>query len=749
MREQRRNRVPRTRSTRSKYNIWCLPEEVQLLLFAGLPARDLLSVRAVHSKFRNLIDSNPSIWSTVHFHGEWPSPGNRTHFERAVEHNNIEAIIKLGVAYLYNEGISEDGKAANNSSQTSKYFCKAEALSPLPFTWLFIRPPWSASGTCCKAMVFNNMKNHCKTKASSSSTMYCIAKILSLFDDEAKQKEAMDWYQKASNHGSPHAALVTWKNAQSQNRLDPGCSLNSIRQLRECANNSCIDVKLTLFECYSKGQFGGLTKPQIAESISQLVKSSRPMGTSDMFFQQQNLNASMRYILIDWLVEVTDMKDFDNLTLHTAVRCIDRYLLLQPTTRSNLQLLGISAMVICSRLLEKDIITIREAAWLTDGTYAYEEVVRMIGEIVAVLHGQIRVPTVLDFLKLFCNLAAVDRQTEFLAQFLAEMTLLYTEFGSNSPATIAASAVFLSRMLLQQDFPWPSHMVEFTGYKVVDIIPCTLLLFRKCFVEPSLTDHRDVTLMAIKQRYSESDFMEVSKMEVMKYTELCSMLGAQSVLDDNSTREDDEPCHMDFLSPNKERMDQSELSKDRDSMVVTPFVELSEAGHDNSVLASELGNVSFDSVGTGYEGDQESEGEMEVDEEEWSMDTHDGLDEPIDISSELSLNTFSAILAVDVLSCDSNSEDTSNSDLSSLAACFSPGTKRSRQGPSPGSRRSYRINAGGKLSPCKGSVLQPVQNVYSGRLRSHSKGHQHKNVTQRQRRSQFGCENRVNLEYLS
>jgi len=43
------------------------------------------------------------------------------------------------------------------------------------------------------------------------------------------------------------------------------------------------------------------------------------------------------------------------------------------------------------RFLGRDIITIREAAWLTDNTYKYEDVVRMMGEISAVLNGNIRV----------------------------------------------------------------------------------------------------------------------------------------------------------------------------------------------------------------------------------------------------------------------------------------------------------------------------------------------------------------------
>ena len=43
------------------------------------------------------------------------------------------------------------------------------------------------------------------------------------------------------------------------------------------------------------------------------------------------------------------------------------------------------------RFLGQDIITIREAAWLTDNTYKYEDVVRAMGEITATLKGNLRV----------------------------------------------------------------------------------------------------------------------------------------------------------------------------------------------------------------------------------------------------------------------------------------------------------------------------------------------------------------------
>lgn len=43
--------------------------------------------------------------------------------------------------------------------------------------------------------------------------------------------------------------------------------------------------------------------------------------------------------------------------------------------------------------ISKEILTIREAVWLTDNTYKYEDLVRMMGEVVSVLEGKIRVRT--------------------------------------------------------------------------------------------------------------------------------------------------------------------------------------------------------------------------------------------------------------------------------------------------------------------------------------------------------------------
>lgn len=51
-----------------------------------------------------------------------------------------------------------------------------------------------------------------------------------------------------------------------------------------------------------------------------------------------------------------------------------------------------------SRFISKEILTIREAVWLTDNTYKYEDLVRMMGEIISALEGKIRVSGVWAFL---------------------------------------------------------------------------------------------------------------------------------------------------------------------------------------------------------------------------------------------------------------------------------------------------------------------------------------------------------------
>lgn len=77
------------------------------------------------------------------------------------------------------------------------------------------------------------------------------------------------------------------------------------------------------------------------------------LRTIDQRKNQGDLDADgkMRYILMDWLVEVADLKNFSQQTLYMAADMVDRFLSRCETTRRTLQLHGIACMVIAARYI--------------------------------------------------------------------------------------------------------------------------------------------------------------------------------------------------------------------------------------------------------------------------------------------------------------------------------------------------------------------------------------------------------------
>jgi len=63
---------------------------------------------------------------------------------------------------------------------------------------------------------------------------------------------------------------------------------------------------------------------------------------------QKIVTPTMRAILVDWLVEVAVEYKLLSDTLHLSVSYIDRFLSVNPVSKSRLQLLGVSSMLIAA-----------------------------------------------------------------------------------------------------------------------------------------------------------------------------------------------------------------------------------------------------------------------------------------------------------------------------------------------------------------------------------------------------------------
>jgi G2/mitotic-specific cyclin-B, other len=89
---------------------------------------------------------------------------------------------------------------------------------------------------------------------------------------------------------------------------------------------------------------------------------------------QTEINDKMRSILIDWLIEVHHKFKLQPETLFITVRIIDKYLEEAKVSKSRLQLVGVTALLIASKYEEIYPPELKDFVFITDKAYNKEDV---------------------------------------------------------------------------------------------------------------------------------------------------------------------------------------------------------------------------------------------------------------------------------------------------------------------------------------------------------------------------------------
>ena len=92
---------------------------------------------------------------------------------------------------------------------------------------------------------------------------------------------------------------------------------------------------------------------------------------------QTDINDKMRAILIDWLVEVHLKFKLMPETLFLTHNLIDRFLSKKAVTRKNLQLVGVTAMLLASKYEEIWAPEVRDFVYISDKAYTREQILDM------------------------------------------------------------------------------------------------------------------------------------------------------------------------------------------------------------------------------------------------------------------------------------------------------------------------------------------------------------------------------------
>ncbi|KAL9331055.1 hypothetical protein ACSQ67_000665 [Phaseolus vulgaris] len=263
---------------------------------------------------------------------------------------------------------------------------------------------------------------------------------------------------------------------------------------------------------YSDPQLCATYACDIYKNLRESEEKKRP--SSDFMERIQNdINVSMRAILIDWLVEVAEEYRLVPDTLYLTVNYVDRYLSGKAMNRQRLQLLGVSCMMIASKYEEICAPQVEDFCYITDNTYLKEELLRMESAVLNYLKFEMTAPTVKCFLRRFVHVAAHDvqevpsLQLECLTNFIAELSLLEYSMLCYPPSLIAASATFLARFILfPSKKPWNSILQHYAQYRPSDLCACVKDLHRLCCSSSDTSN-----LPAIREKYSQHKYKCVAK----------------------------------------------------------------------------------------------------------------------------------------------------------------------------------------------------------------------------------------------
>ncbi|KAI3862831.1 hypothetical protein MKW98_008671 [Papaver atlanticum] len=160
----------------------------------------------------------------------------------------------------------------------------------------------------------------------------------------------------------------------------------------------------------------------------------------DYMDSQNQINAKMRMILVDWLIQVHDKFKLAPETLYLTIYIVDRYLSTHVTQRRELQLLGISSMLIASKYEEIWAPEVKDFVCISDKTYTREHILGMEKSILAELGWTLTVPTPYVFLVRFVKAAMADKELPCSGVAEDKLRVVFNKYSSPKRSAVALLA---------------------------------------------------------------------------------------------------------------------------------------------------------------------------------------------------------------------------------------------------------------------------------------------------------------------
>ncbi|XP_020334677.1 G2/mitotic-specific cyclin-B2 [Oncorhynchus kisutch] len=233
------------------------------------------------------------------------------------------------------------------------------------------------------------------------------------------------------------------------------------------------------------------------------------------------INGRMRALLIDWLIQVHSRFQLLQETLYLTVAILDRFLQVQTIGRKKLQLVGVTAMLLASKYEEMYSPEIGDFVYITDNAFTKAHIREMEQMILHSLNFELGRPLPLHFLRRASKAGNADVEKHTLAKYLMELTLLDYDMVHYHPSEIAAAALCLSQLLLDE-LNWTVTQEHYSTYNENHLKPIMQHIAKNVV---SVTEGR-TKLQAVKNKYASSRLMRISLIPQLKSAVVNDMAAA-------------------------------------------------------------------------------------------------------------------------------------------------------------------------------------------------------------------------------
>ena len=187
----------------------------------------------------------------------------------------------------------------------------------------------------------------------------------------------------------------------------------------------------------------------------------KPAADYTYMSRQKEINDKMRSILVDWIIDVHFKFGFTDETLFMTISIIDRYLSICQITRTNFQLLGITALMIACKHEEIDLPKIDDFIYITDNAYVKDEVVKMEEDVLAKLNFAFLYPSPIKFFEYLSLHFNFEKKHHMMGKYLMESFLLDIKNAKYKPSIISCACAYIVMKFFKMPNYYESYNKKF------------------------------------------------------------------------------------------------------------------------------------------------------------------------------------------------------------------------------------------------------------------------------------------------